>query len=88
MCETDSRWESAGEHSEVSDRDGWSGGAREPKAEGVRVRIQLTHFIAQQKPILHCKAPTPQLKWKKKITSNLNFSMIPKVDIWEGSKKT
>ena len=69
----------------VSDPEGWSGGGRELKAEGMYVYTQLTHFIVQQKPIQRCKVTTPQLK---KITSSLIFPWFWKLTSGRGGKKT
>ena len=66
VCETDSSWEAAIEHRELSsvlhdDREEWDGsgvGGR-LKRERIYVYLQLIHDV-QQKLTQHCKAIIPQ----------------------------
>ena len=65
MCKTDSQWEAAIEHRELSsvlcdDLEGWEGEAREVPEGGVYVHMWLIHFTVQKKLTLHCKATIPQ----------------------------
>ena len=59
ICKTDSKWEAAIQHRELSsvlcdDIEGWVGGRL--KREGIYVYIWLIHVAVQQKLTQHCKA--------------------------------
>ena len=76
MCKTDSQWEAAIEHRELSsvlcdDLEGWEGEAQE---EGTCVYVLLV--IVQQRLTQHCHAIILQLK-KERDTHHVQVSGIP-----------
>ena len=48
-----------------------------PKTEGIRVNLDLTHFAIQQKLTQHCKAIILQFKKKKKRKKNHVLRKLP-----------
>ena len=82
MCETDSQWEAAVQHRELSpvlcdNLEGWDGLRGELQERGDICALWLTHVLIWQKPTQYCKAIILQLKKEeiRKTTSNFRMKL-------------